>query len=192
MLSTSMRIGRSFCAVLVLASALCGASASAKDVHLQAWPQQLPTPALRLDALDGTPWNTDSLRGKVVVLNFWASWCEPCVDELPALNALATDESAKGDLVVLGVNFKESTAAIERFLSQHSVRYPVLMDKQGEHLKKWTSGVLPTTVLIGRDGRARWRVLGELDAADPGFKRALERLLEEPRQGNMRAGVAAK
>jgi thiol-disulfide isomerase/thioredoxin len=167
---------------MVLLAALWCQPSSAEDMHLRKWPNGVPTPAFELTGLDGTQWNLQNLRGKVVVLNFWASWCAPCVDELPLLNELASDSRAvKGELLVLGVNYRESAPAIQRFLNEHSVRYPIAVDKTGDHFRKWTDGVMPTTILIGRDGRARWRVVGELNPADRSFRQALEKLLEEAR-----------
>lgn len=170
--------------VLLMATLSCQLS-SAKEVYLRQWPDNIPTPAFNLIDLDGKQWTIQNLRGKVVVLNFWASWCAPCIDELPFLNDLASSsEAEKGKLIILGVNFKESTPAIQRFLNEHSFRYPIVVDKTGDHFKKWTDGIMPTTVLIGQDGRPRWRVVGELDPSDVSFKQVLERMLEEPRQWN--------
>lgn len=163
--------------VPVLAFVLASAAASAKQVLLHKWPEKTPTPALKLTDISGREWDLQQLRGKVVVLNYWASWCAPCVDELPVLNGLA--ESGQDRLAVISVNFKESRAAIERFTAAHPVRYPVLQDKTGEHFKKWSTGVMPTTVLIDRHGRARWRVVGQLDESDPRFRQALNKLLSE-------------
>lgn len=183
---------RRFLLALILPmAALSCQPVSAKEAYLRQWPGNIPTPTFNLIDLDGREWDIRSLRGKVVVLNFWASWCAPCVDELPFLNDLAaSSEAAKGNLVILGVNFKESTPAIQRFLNQHSFRYPIVVDKTGEHFKKWTSGVMPTTILIGQDGRPRWRVVGELNPSDASFKQALEKLLEEPRQRNARQSAS--
>lgn len=187
MMSRPICCGRFLSGVIVLLAVLSCQPSSARETYLRKWPDDIPTPTFNLIDLDGKQWNLQNLRGKVVVLNFWASWCAPCVDELPFLNDLASgSEAAKGQLVILGVNFKESTPAIQRFLSAHSFRYPIVVDKTGEHFKKWTNGVMPTTILIGRDGRPRWRVVGELNPADESFKQALEKMLEEPRQRNTR------
>jgi thiol-disulfide isomerase/thioredoxin len=173
--------------VIVLLAVLWCQPSSAREAYLRKWPDGVPTPALDLTGLDGKQWNLRGLRGKVVVLNFWASWCAPCVDELPILNELASDsQAAKGELLVLGVNYRESAPAIQRFLNEHSFRYPIVVDKTGDHFKKWTDGVMPTTILIGRDGRPRWRVVGELNPADRSFKQALGKLLEEAQPRNAR------
>lgn len=186
MLSRPLWSCRFLLALMVLTGSLSGKPASAGDASLRQWPAGTPAPALKLNDLDGKPWDIRELRGKVVVLNFWASWCPPCVDELPFLNALAGNDAAKENLVVLGINFKGSAPAIQRFLNEHSFRYPILVDKTGEHFKRWTTGVMPTTILIDRNGRPRWRIVGELNPADVGFRQALEKMLQEPQQDTTR------
>lgn len=165
-------------AAVLFAAALASAPLQAREIVLRAWPAKAATPQMKVSSLDGRSWDLAELKGKVVLLNFWATWCGPCVDEVPVLNKLAQDPALKDKLVVLGVNFKESDSAIQRFATQHQVTYPVAQDLTGEHFKRWSNGVMPTTVLIGTDGRARWRVIGELDDTDSRFRKALNGLLD--------------
>lgn len=154
---------------------LACAPASASDRTLMSpWPLKAAAPSLSLPDTNGRQWNLAELRGKVVVLNFWASWCGPCVEELPILNALADEAGA--NMVVLGVNYKEPSWTVERFTREHQFRYPVLLDKTGDQFKHWTSGVMPTTVLIGRDGKPRWRAVGAISPSDPRFRAELDKL----------------
>ncbi|TFW32843.1 TlpA family protein disulfide reductase [Massilia horti] len=162
-------------ASLLLALGTTSTSLSAAESILRRWPARTPTPQLKLTDLAGKEWSLEELSGKPVVLNFWASWCGPCVEELPVLNELAQ----RDNLVVLGVNYKEGSDAIVRFTREHPFRFPVLRDKTGAAFKQWSSGVMPTTVLIDRDGHARWRVTGELDINDAGFRQALESMLQQ-------------
>jgi thiol-disulfide isomerase/thioredoxin len=162
--------------LLAGAAAMHGALA-AEHAELRPWPANQPTPALRLAHLDGTEWNLGQLRGKVVVVNFWTSWCGPCVDELPVLNALARQDG--GHVAVVGVNYKEGLDSIERFASSHPFAYPVLRDRTGDMFKQWTAGVMPTTILVDRQGRARWRTVGEIAAGDTRLQAAIDGLLAE-------------
>jgi thiol-disulfide isomerase/thioredoxin len=172
---------RTFCGRLLLPAALLAAGVpsigQAKEQPLRAWTGK--TPALRLTDIEGKDWNLSSLHGKVVVLNFWAAWCGPCVEELPVFNELASTEATRGKVIVIGVNYKESADTIGRFMQQHAFAYPVLRDKTGDAFKQWTSGVMPTTILIDQAGRARWRVVGELDAGAPALRRAIDDLLRQ-------------
>jgi len=146
----------------------------AADAPLRPWPVRQPTPALRLSGLDGKAWDLGALRGKVVVLNFWASWCGPCVEELPVLGAVARDGVA-----VLGVNYMEPRTTIDGFAQDHPLPYPVLRDRDGAAFKAWTAGVMPTTIIIDKQGRARWRTAGAIDPNDTGLRRAIAALQAE-------------
>jgi len=153
--------------------ALLTGAAAAKDAALRPWPAGQPTPALQLADLDGQAWDLASLRGKVVVVNFWASWCGPCVDELPVLGRL----SGRDGIVVVGVNYKEPLDTIERFTAAHPLQYTVLRDRTGEAFKRWTPGVMPTTIVVDRTGRARWRTVGEIPPDDTRLRTAIDALL---------------
>ena len=165
-------------AALPLAGLLASAPAGAKDAELKAWPAGQATPALELVDLDGKPWKLAQLRGKVVVVNFWATWCGPCVQELPVLGALARDPAFDGAAVV-GVNYKEGLPAIRSFVGAHPIAYPVLRDRAGEAFKLWSPGVMPTTVVVDRQGRARWRTVGEIPPDDTRLRAVVRELLAE-------------
>ena len=161
---------------LLFAALLSTGAADAKGATLRPWPAGQPTPALQLTGLDGQPWDVAGLRGKVVVVNFWASWCGPCVDELPVLKGLA----GRDGVAVVGVNYKEPRDTIERFTQDHPLGYPVLRDRTGDAFKRWTPGVMPTTILVDRTGRARWRTVGEIPPDDTKLRAAIDALLTEP------------
>lgn len=101
--------------------------------------------------LSGAVTLTD-LRGQWVLLNFWASWCPPCIAETPALQAFSEEMSGKG-LVVVGVNQQEDPETARRFASRFSVTYPIVLDRDGEVSVAYrVSSGLPITMLIGPDG----------------------------------------
>jgi len=135
------------------------------------------TPPLRLDDLDGRPLDLASLAGKAVLLNFWASWCEPCRAEMPSLERLARRREADG-LLVLAVNFKESVPTVRRFLERTPLAFPVVLDRDGAAAKDWQVRVFPSTVLIDRIGRARGVVRGEMDWEGDAADALLRPLLE--------------
>jgi cytochrome c biogenesis protein CcmG/thiol:disulfide interchange protein DsbE len=160
---------------LLFAALLSAGAAGAKDATLRPWPAGQATPALRVTSQDGQPWDLAGLRGTVVVVNFWASWCGPCVDELPVLKGLASHQG----VAVVGVNYKEPLDTIERFTKDHPLGYPVLRDRTGDAFRRWTPGVMPTTILVDRSGRARWRTVGEIPPDDTKLRAAIDALLTE-------------
>ena len=152
----------------VLASSLAAAATLAlpglaRAAHVvRPWPEGKPVPPLVLTDLDGKSWSIAALKGRPVVMNFWASWCEPCRAEMPSLELLATRHERAG-LVVLSVNYKEPVATIRRFLEALPFSLPILLDSDGDAASAWTPRVFPTTVLIERSGMPRTSVIGELD-----------------------------
>jgi thiol-disulfide isomerase/thioredoxin len=114
-----------------------------------------PAPALKGETLDGGRLDIAELRGSVVVVNFWASWCPPCRAESPNLVKVAQDNAAKGVRFV-GVNIKDDRSAARRFDEVHDVPYPSLFDQPGVLLtrfRRFVPQVPPTTLLIDRQGR---------------------------------------
>ncbi|HEY5348512.1 MAG TPA: TlpA disulfide reductase family protein [Candidatus Lustribacter sp.] len=90
-------------------------------------------------------------RGSIVVMNFWATWCPPCKEEMPALETLYRSERARG-LVVLGIDQGESVATAGAFAKAHGVTFPILVDADQQYASSYVSVGLPTTVIVGRDG----------------------------------------
>ena len=117
---------------------------------------QSRAPDFTLTALDGTPVSLTDLRGKVVLLNFWATWCPPCKAEMPDLNALHEKYGAEQDFVVVGVNVEEDAEAVKPFVEQHQLAFPILLDRDS-HVTTQLFGVrpLPTTFIIDREGFIR-------------------------------------
>lgn len=142
---------------------LVALSRRAEAAHVvRPWPSARPTPELSLIDIDGRSWTLDALRGRPVLLNFWATWCEPCRAEMPSLERLQTRHDPSR-LAVVSVNYKEPAPKIRRFLEAMPFSLPILLDPEGETTGTWTPRVFPTTVLIDRGGTARQSVIGELD-----------------------------
>ena len=126
-----------------------------------AWPAKVATPAIDTVDLQGKAWNTAELAGKAVVLNFWATWCAPCKDELPTLQTL--HDISDNQTVVLTVNVREPAARAARYMQSTGMTFPVISDAKGELAKRWGVTVYPTTLLIAPNGQARWRIVGDVD-----------------------------
>jgi thiol-disulfide isomerase/thioredoxin len=115
-----------------------------------------------LPALDGGTVRLDDFRGRVVLLNFWATWCAPCREEMPALAALATQLGPQG-LVVLAVSVREPRATVEPFVRGLGLRFPVALDQEGTVTARYHVFALPTTIVVDRQGRHVGSVLGIRD-----------------------------
>jgi thiol-disulfide isomerase/thioredoxin len=170
----------------MLAASLATVGASLLPVRSEAaymvrpWPAGKQAPSLDLVDLDGKPWSLAGLRGQAVVLNFWASWCEPCRAEMPSLELLAAQHERDG-LTILAVNYKEPLPTIKRFLDALPFSLPILLDRDGNATGDWTPRIFPTTVLIDRGGVPRQSVLGELEWNGPVARDLVEPLLARPK-----------
>lgn len=167
--------------LLAAALALCGGRASAQaadppGAQRKAWPAGRATPPLRLPAWEGPAFDLARTRGDVVLLNFWASWCEPCRAEMPSLELLA-ERHARDRLQVLAINFRETDAAIRRYLAQWPIGLPILRDADGGAAQDWQVHTFPTTFAIGRTGRVAFSVTGEVDWGGAEARRWIAALL---------------
>ncbi|HBB86952.1 MAG TPA: hypothetical protein DC047_05000, partial [Blastocatellia bacterium] len=134
-------------------------------------------PQVQFQTLTGQSFTLGQLRGQVVLLNFWATWCIPCREEIPVLNAMQHELEAKG-LKVVGASLEDTAEGVNAY--QKDVRkfeYQVLVG--GDDAKAKFGGTpLPTTYLIDRDGRIRQKIIGARDRE--GWEAAVKPLLDEP------------
>lgn len=119
-------------------------------------------PALVLNDLDGRRRALADYRGRVVIVNFWATWCAPCVQEMPGLAQLR-ERLATAGVEVLGVNHRENVARIRPFVERIGVGFPVLRDHDGSAASAWGVRVFPTTFVLGAAHRVAYVAVGELD-----------------------------
>ena len=153
---------RALLAGVLLALAGWPARPALAAYQVRPWAPGRAVPKLELVDLDGRPWQLGALKGRPLVVNFWASWCEPCRAEMPSLELLAQRHERDG-LAVLAVNYKESLPTIRRFLEAQPLTLPILLDRDGEAASAWTPRVFPSTVLVDRNGQPQQVVVGELD-----------------------------
>jgi cytochrome c biogenesis protein CcmG/thiol:disulfide interchange protein DsbE len=116
--------------------------------------------------LDGKPASLADLRGKVVVLNFWATWCPPCVEEAPALNQLQQAVVSQGGMI-LGISVDEDDEAYKKFLVDHSIVFPTYRDPSKQIAAAYGSSMFPETYIIDRRGRIARKIIGPQDWASP-------------------------
>lgn len=132
--------------ILILALAISSCSSPAPAVGKVA-------PDFQLQNLDGQAVSLSDFRGRPVLLNFWASWCEPCRFEMPFIQKVFEDEvwSEKG-LVILGVDIGESPTTVEEFVEAFGLTFPMLLDINQDVALKYNIRGIPTTFLIDKDG----------------------------------------
>jgi len=146
---------------LLLGLLLAAAAACAAAQELRPWSGGA-TPPLVLRDLDGKQHRLQDYRGTVVLVNFWATWCDPCREEIPSMNSLRAALGAQ-PFAVLAVNLGEPEARIRRFMEKLPMDFPVLLDADRSVAKAWQARLLPASYLGGPDGRLRYSVLGEVD-----------------------------
>lgn len=140
----------------------------ARPDYRQGEPSLRGRPAKDFDlTLDGKPAHLSSLRGTVVVLNFWATWCPPCVDEAPSLNQLQQRIASLGG-TILGVSEDADASAYENFLKSYSVGFPTYRDPvAGKIALDYGTSMYPETYIIDRNGRIDRKIVGPQDWTSP-------------------------
>jgi peroxiredoxin len=134
------------------------------------------TPGLELADLEGKPHRLADYRGRVVLVNFWATWCVPCREEMPSIERLRASLQGR-PFTVLAVNLAEPESRIRKFLEAVPVSFPVLLDRNAQTAKAWQARVLPATFIVGPDGVVRYQYYGELDWSKPEVREAVLALL---------------
>ncbi len=139
-------------------------------------------PDFRGKDLRGQNFSLADLRGDVVLLNVWASWCEPCKEELPELAKLQRERGPEG-LRVIGVSIDavRTQNAVRQLAQEFKVPYPIILDPQSTIVPAMKIVGYPTTFIIGRDGAIRWRRDGLIERDDPEVASELKAALEAPK-----------
>ncbi|CAD5374968.1 TlpA family protein disulfide reductase [Rubrivivax sp. A210] len=155
---------------ILLGLAAAGASAA---VTLQA-----PAPDFTLRGADGRNLRLAEQRGQVVLVNFWASWCGPCRQEMPQLNRLY-DKYRSAGFLMLGVNIDDDARLGTATATRWGVKFPVLLDAEKTVTRQYDLGSMPATVLIDRDGRVRYLHRGYREGAEEAYERQIRELVKE-------------
>jgi cytochrome c biogenesis protein CcmG/thiol:disulfide interchange protein DsbE len=134
-------------------------------------------PDFALPTLDGATIRLSDLRGRPVVVNFWASWCNPCRDEFPLL-AAALDEHADADLAVVGITYRDIESDSRAFVDEFGATWPQAVDEDNSVARAYGVRAIPQTFFIGRDGNIAARIFGFSSAG------ALEEPLAEILEGS--------
>jgi thiol-disulfide isomerase/thioredoxin len=137
-----------------------------------------PAPNFTLKSLSGKNLKLSEMTGNVVLINFWASWCAPCREEMPLLNALHKKYAPLG-FTVLGVNVEEDLDGAMRFLKNVPVDFPILLDNTNKVSKQYKVIAMPTTVVVDRDGNMRYLHEGYKPGDEKKYRQMIKKLVRE-------------
>ncbi len=135
-------------------------------------------PNLRLNMMSGEHIDLAKLRGEVVLVNFWATWCPPCIEEIPSLDHL-NEQLAGKPFRVLGIDVGESKAQVQKFLKKVPAAYPIILDPNGVTTAPWKIRAFPTSYIVDKDGRLRYGYFGGLAWDDEEVVTLIENLIAE-------------
>ncbi|MBT7354481.1 MAG: TlpA family protein disulfide reductase [Acidiferrobacteraceae bacterium] len=176
-------------AAFIVAGFIAGTAAAASVIASATGPGDLFTPVpsqygsplkLHLKDLDGRPRALPDFLGRVLVVNFWASWCTPCVKELPSMQVVRNRLAAE-PFELIAVNVGEDAGQVAAFLQRFDppLDFPVLLDENMVVTKQWKVRALPTSYIVDRSGRARYIATGARNFDAPEVFRAIRALLAE-------------
>lgn len=174
-MTTSLkRIRQSILAIILLSlSGYC----VAENTSIRALKNIAPAPLFELVDLNNNKVKLKDYRGKVVAVNFWATWCPPCRKELPSMQHTYAAYKDKG-FEILGVNVGEDWDTVALFLGNFSLTYPILFDTDSKIIEQWKVLGLPSTFIIDKKGNITHRINGGRDWDNPKFREALLKIIE--------------
>lgn len=158
-------------AAMALAALLAGALSAAET-------SKGPAPDFTLKSHSGANLKLSELRGEVVMINFWASWCGPCRQEMPVLEELYTRYQPLG-FTVLGVNIEEDPGEAKELLEELQVSFPVVFDTSNEVSRLYQVAAMPSTVLVDRDGNMRYLHKGYQPGLEQQYQEQIRILVKE-------------
>ncbi len=159
-------------AILLLLCAACATAPSTSATGTMLTP--FPAPDFTLQTLNGGTLSLSTMRGRWVILNFWATWCAPCTDEMPALQTIANERS--GELALFGINMRESADDIRTYMARYHITFPILMNPDDATTANYRLDLgIPQTVIITPDGEEVWHQFGAIDLNH--FRDTLDQLI---------------
>ena len=168
-------------AILSIAATGCGNTDSTQnqqDIYREV-SEGDSAPDFTAETADGNSFTLSEQKGKVVLLNFWATWCGPCVEEMPAFEKIYSEYGE--EVAVLAVNCLEDKEVVDQFISDNSYTFPIAYDADGTINTKYPTDGIPYTLVIGKDGTVKNIYLGagSADAQYEEYKSAIEEAMNE-------------
>jgi peroxiredoxin len=128
--------------------------------------------------IDGKEFDLASQKGSVVLLNLWATWCQPCRFEIPELEKMHNELSPRG-LKIIGVSLDDSGVdGVKQFVKEQKMTYTIAIDPEGTIANIFQTSIIPTTVLIDKTGKIVWKEYGPVSSNDESLKKALDAALK--------------
>lgn len=146
------------------------------DIYLKKYKGSVTPLAINLQDSNGHAVVKNNFKGQVTLINFWATWCPPCVEEIPSLNRLK-QKMAGLPFELISVNYAEDKKTILDFMGKIKVEFPVLLDQNGDFAKKWNVITYPSTFVIDKEGKIRYGVNAAIEWDNPEFIEKLKALL---------------
>jgi peroxiredoxin len=170
-------LGRSLRRAGALRLVACAAFAVIAGTASSAIAPATAAPDFTLHAMSGSNLRLKEQRGRVVMVNFWATWCGPCRQEMPQLNRLYEKYKASG-FVLLGVNVDDDVSKAAEVASKLGVTFPVLLDTDKTVSKLYDLSTMPSTVIIDREGKVRYVHRGYLSGYEESYEKQIRELLK--------------
>lgn len=149
-------------------------------ISLPTWSASVsgPAPDFTLKSLGGKNLKLSEMAGNVVLINFWASWCGPCLQEMPLLNDIYKKYEPLG-FTILGVNVEENNKNARAFLADRGVDFPILFDSRNSVSQLYDVVAMPTTVMVDRDGNIRFLHKGYKGGDEAQYRKMVKKLVRE-------------
>ena len=161
---------------VLVAAALAGLQGPLRATGiLTDWKGPPAAPPIELYTPDGASFTLAGLRGKVVLVNFWATWCEPCVTEMPSLQRVRDQFAPRFE--VLGVNHKEGPAHIKAFVDRSGITFPIVRDTDGAVAAAWGVRIFPASYVVDKTGAVKHVLIGGADWTSPPLLSTIRALL---------------
>ena len=136
-------------------------------------------PAFELKDLDDKPWSLESLRGKVVLINFWATWCPPCKEEMPSLSELFIRNRDSDDFQMLTILYQDAPDNARKYFAENGFEMPVLIDPRGKVSKRYGLAGVPETYVIDKNGVVKKHFIGPIDFTSDDARDYIEKLMRQ-------------
>jgi len=169
-----MKLASTTTVVIFALSYLVSAPATAREPEAFTSSENL---VFSLPDLDGNTFTMSDYSGRVVLVNFWASWCLPCLQEMPGMYQLQ-EKMKHTDFALVTINTSDSPRRIRETLKRLQVEMEVLIDRDSKTFKQWHGRALPTSYLLDRDGKAHYRAIGPVEWDSPAIEALLGELMQ--------------